>query len=101
MLAGAAHRHSAQRPCHKQCGNNAHLLSQSSHLLPPSPPSPAPQPNLDSLRKYTYGKHIVNKVEALLAAQAQAEAGAALPSPTAAAEPAEGPPLPIAIAAEQ
>lgn len=56
------------------------------------------QPHLESLRKYTYGKHIVNKVEALLAAQAQAEAG-----PTAAAEPgAPMPlPLPLAVAAEQ
>ncbi len=65
-------------------------------VLPPNFPSL--QPHLESLRKYTYGKHIVNKVEALLAAQAQAEAG-----PTAAAEPgAPMPlPLPLAVAAEQ
>lgn len=59
------------------------------------------QPHLEPLRKYTYGKHIVNKVEALLAVQAQAEAGAVLPLPTAAAEPAGGLPLPVSIAAEQ
>ncbi|PRW20331.1 pumilio-like protein isoform A [Chlorella sorokiniana] len=57
------------------------------------------QPHLEALRKYTYGKHIVNKVEALLAAQvqAQAEAGA----PAAAAEPAAALLLPVVVAAEQ
>lgn len=67
-----------------------------------------PQPHLETLRKYTYGKHIVNKVEALLAAQAQAEAASAAAGAGAAAEaaaampmPAAPMPMPVAVAAEQ
>lgn len=77
------------------------LLVQADCLPTMSSPScTPPQPHLDSLRKYTYGKHIVNKVEALLAAQAaQAEAstGGAASKPAA----TTAMPLPVAVAAEQ
>ena len=40
------------------------------------------QPHVEQLRKYTYGKHIASKVEAMLAAQAEAACadGEALPA---------------------
>lgn len=84
-----------------QCRLDQMLLLVQADWLPTmsSPSCPPPQPHLDSLRKYTYGKHIVNKVEALLAAQAaQAEESIAA---AATAEPATAMPLPVAVAAEQ
>jgi pumilio RNA-binding family len=53
------------------------------------------QPHLDSLRKYTYGKHIVNKAEAMMAAQAAEEQGASATAASSGAE-AEAPAPPMA-----
>ena len=61
-----------------------------------APPLPCPlycsvlQPHLEQLKKFTYGKHIVSKAEALLAAQAEAAAAAAAGPADAAGAVAEG-----------
>ncbi|EFN51026.1 hypothetical protein CHLNCDRAFT_28462 [Chlorella variabilis] len=51
------------------------------------------KPHLDALKKYTYGKHIVTKAEAMLTAQAAAEEAAAAAAAAAAArqEPEQPP----------
>jgi hypothetical protein len=59
---------------------------------------PVLQPHLEQLKKFTYGKHIVSKAEALLAAQAEAGAAAEPAEPAVeGAEASEG----AAQAAEQ
>ncbi|KAL4431371.1 hypothetical protein ABPG75_006627 [Micractinium tetrahymenae] len=56
------------------------------------------QPHLEALRKYTYGKHIVAKVENMLAQQAQQEAAeAAAAAAAAAAAVGEGQQLPLPL----
>ena len=61
--------------------------------LPAAAWHPCPQPHLDALKKYTYGKHIVTKAEAMLTAQAAAEEAAAAAAAAAAArqEPEQPP----------
>jgi hypothetical protein len=60
------------------------------------------QPHLDTLRKYTYGKHIANKAEALMAAQAAGQAAvAAGQGGSEAAEAAATTPVAAAVQNEQ
>lgn len=71
-------------------------------LAPLASHLPPVQPHLETLRKYTYGKHIASKAEALLAAQAAAEQGvSAEPQGGSEAAGMAAPPAPADVQNEQ
>lgn len=74
-------------------------LTITTSLDPPPPPPALVQPHLESLRKYTYGKHIVAKVENMLAQQAQQEAAEAAAAAAAAASEGQQPALALQVPA--
>jgi hypothetical protein len=55
------------------------------------------EPHLPSVRKYTYGKHIVARLDAMLAAERQAQQVKQAPAPTPAAAAAAAAEAPAAI----